>query len=133
MITLPITFGDPTNFYIKQLQFEMVDFLGFCNAILRRSCCAKFMAIPNYTYLKMKLAGLHGVITATTSFKVVYACKQASSELASMLAGPYRVVPPDTASMAVIGPCATRPVEQGGGPKTTPSAIDVSKCMRVNG
>jgi hypothetical protein len=28
----------------------------------------KFMAIPNYTYLKLKMLGLHGVITVDTSF-----------------------------------------------------------------
>lgn len=46
-ITPPITFGDHTNFLIERLQFDVVDFLGCCNAILGRSCYTKSMAIPN--------------------------------------------------------------------------------------
>ena len=32
------------------------------------------MAIPNYTYLKLKMPGPHGVITIDTSFKRAYEC-----------------------------------------------------------
>jgi hypothetical protein len=49
-ITLPITFGYRTNFRTERLEFEVVDFLGSYNTILRRPY-AKFMAIPNYMYL----------------------------------------------------------------------------------
>ena len=41
----------------------MVDFLGSYHAILGRPCYTKFMAIPNYTYLKLKMPGPHGIIT----------------------------------------------------------------------
>ena len=37
------------------LTFEVVGFRGAYHAILGRSCYAKFMAIPNYTYLKLKM------------------------------------------------------------------------------
>ena len=33
------------------------------------------MAVPNYTYLKLKLPGPHGVITIGTSFHRAYECK----------------------------------------------------------
>ena len=33
------------------------------------------MAIPNYTYLKLKMSGPHGVITVGTSFQRAYKCK----------------------------------------------------------
>jgi hypothetical protein len=77
-ITLSVTFGDPANFRTKRMQFKVVDFPGCYNAILMRSCYAKFMAIPNYTYLKMKMPGSRGVIMATTSFKVAYTYEQAA-------------------------------------------------------
>ena len=35
----------------------------------------KFMAIPNYTYLKLKIPGPGGVITIGTSFQRVYECE----------------------------------------------------------
>jgi hypothetical protein len=62
-IDLPITFEDPTNYRTKTLTFEVVGFHGSYHAILGRPCYTKFMAIPNYTYLKLKMPGQHGVIT----------------------------------------------------------------------
>ena len=50
-IDLPVMFGDQANFCSEVLTFEVVDFLGSYHAILGWPCYAKFMAIPNYTYL----------------------------------------------------------------------------------
>ncbi|XP_066354590.1 uncharacterized protein [Miscanthus floridulus] len=33
------------------------------------------MAVPNYTYLKLKMLGPHGVITIGTSFQHAYKCE----------------------------------------------------------
>ena len=33
------------------------------------------MAIPKYTYLKLKMSGPHGVITVGTSFQHTYECE----------------------------------------------------------
>ena len=33
------------------------------------------MAVPNYTYLKLKMPGPHGVITIGTSFQCAYECE----------------------------------------------------------
>ena len=65
-INLPVTFGDPTNYRMETLTYH---------AILGRPCYAKFMAIPNYTYLKLKMLGLCGVITIGTSFYRAYECE----------------------------------------------------------
>ena len=54
-IDLPVTFGTLSNFRKETLTFEMVGFRGTYHAILGRSYYAKFMAIPNYTYLKFKM------------------------------------------------------------------------------
>ncbi|XP_066314575.1 uncharacterized protein [Miscanthus floridulus] len=67
-IDLPVTFGDQSNYRTETLTFDVVGFLGTFHAILGRLCYMKFMAIPNYTYLKMKMSGPHGVITVGTSF-----------------------------------------------------------------
>jgi hypothetical protein len=62
-IDLPVWFGTPDNFRKETLTFEMVGFRGAYHAILGRPCYVKFMAVPNYTYLKMKMPGSKGVIT----------------------------------------------------------------------
>ena len=57
-IDLPITFGNPSNYRTETLTFEIADFLGAYHAILGQPCYAKFMAVPNYTYLKLKMPDL---------------------------------------------------------------------------
>ena len=67
-IDLPDTFGDETNFCTEILTFEVADFVGSYHAILGRPSYTKFMAIPNYTYLKLKMPGPCGVITVGAKF-----------------------------------------------------------------
>ncbi|XP_066392227.1 uncharacterized protein [Miscanthus floridulus] len=74
-INLPITFRDSTNYRMETLTFEVVGVHGTYYAILGCPCCAKFMAIHNYTYLKMKMLGPCGVITIGTSFQCTYECE----------------------------------------------------------
>ena len=59
----------------------MVDFLGSYHAILGRPCYAKFMVIPNYTYLKMKMPGPNGIITVGSTFSHAYTCDRLHYEL----------------------------------------------------
>ena len=67
-IDLPITFKDLANYRMETLTFEVVGFHRTYHAILGQPCYAKFMAVPNYTYLKLKILGPRGVITIGTSF-----------------------------------------------------------------
>ena len=53
---------------METLTFEVVGFLGTFHAILGRPCYAKFMAVPNYIYLKLKMLGPCRIITIGTSF-----------------------------------------------------------------
>jgi hypothetical protein len=71
-IDLPICFGIPSNFWKKTFTFEVVGFHGTYYAILGRPCYAKFMAVPNYTYLKLKMPGPKGVITVGPSYEYAY-------------------------------------------------------------
>ncbi|XP_066381346.1 uncharacterized protein [Miscanthus floridulus] len=74
-IDLSITFGDQSNYRTETLTFDVVGFPGTFHAILGRPCYAKFMAVPNYTYLKLKMLGPRGVITIGTSFQRAYECE----------------------------------------------------------
>ena len=59
----------------------MVDFLGPYHAILGRPCYAKFMAIPNYTYLKLKMPGPNDVIIMSNTFSHAFTCDREHFEL----------------------------------------------------
>jgi hypothetical protein len=69
-IDLPVWFGTPDNFRKEALTFELVGFRGAYHAILGQPCYAKFMTVPNYTYLKMKMPGPKGVITVGSSIEM---------------------------------------------------------------
>ena len=71
-IDLPITFGDQFNYRTETLTFEVVGFPRTFHTILGRPCYAKFMAVPNYTYLKLKIPVPGRVITIDTSFQHAY-------------------------------------------------------------
>ncbi|XP_066382542.1 uncharacterized protein [Miscanthus floridulus] len=74
-IDLPIIFGDQSNYRTETLTFDAVGFPETFHTILGRPCYTKFMAIPNYTYLKLKMLGPRGVITIGTSFHRAYECE----------------------------------------------------------
>ena len=57
---------------METLNFEVVGFYRTYHSILGHPCYAKFMAVPNYTYLKLKMLGPCGVITIDTSFQCAY-------------------------------------------------------------
>jgi hypothetical protein len=64
------------------LSFEVIDFKGSYHAILGRPWYAKFMAIPSYTYFKLKMAGPRNVITITGNFQDAYECERLAMEQA---------------------------------------------------
>jgi hypothetical protein len=64
---LNITFSQLDNFWKELLTFEVVDFSGTYHALLRRPCFPKFMVVPNYTYLKLKMLGPSSPLWAASS------------------------------------------------------------------
>jgi hypothetical protein len=85
-LDLPICFGTPSNFRKETLTFEVVGFRGTYHAVLGRPCYAKFMAVPNYTYLKLKMLGPNGVITVGSTYRHAYECDVECVEYAEALA-----------------------------------------------
>jgi hypothetical protein len=73
-LDLPVCFGTPSNFRRETLTFEVVEFRGTYHALLGRPFYAKFMAVPNYTYLKLKMPGPNGVITVGPTYKHAFEC-----------------------------------------------------------
>jgi hypothetical protein len=61
-IRLNVTISQLDNFSKEPLTFEVVNFPDVYHALLARPCFAKFMVVPNYTYLKLKMPGPKGVV-----------------------------------------------------------------------
>jgi hypothetical protein len=73
-LDLPVCFGTPSNFHRETLTFEVVGFRGTYHVAMGRPSYAKFMAIPNYTYLKLKMSGPNRVITVGSTYRHAYEC-----------------------------------------------------------
>jgi hypothetical protein len=84
-IDLAVTFGDPSNFRKETLTFEVVGFRGTYHTVLGRPCYVKFIAILNYTYLKLKMSGPNGVITICTTYQHAYECDVECCEYAEAI------------------------------------------------
>jgi len=63
----------------------MVGFKGAYHTILGRPCYTKFMAIPNYTYLKLKMPGPRGVITVGSTYQHGFQCEIDNCKLTSVV------------------------------------------------
>jgi hypothetical protein len=84
-LDLPFCFGTPSNFQRETLTFEVVGFQGTYHAVLGRPCYAKFMVVPNYTYLKLKMSGPNGAITVGSTYRHAYECDVECVEYAEAL------------------------------------------------
>jgi hypothetical protein len=85
-LDLPVCFRTPSNFRKETLTFEVVGFRGTYHVVLGRPCYAKYMAVPNYTYLKLKMPGPNGVITFGSTYRHAYECDVECMEYAEALA-----------------------------------------------
>jgi hypothetical protein len=67
--SLNVVFGKPDNFRKERIEFEVVNWESQYHAILGRPAYAKFMVVPHYGYLKLKMPGNNGTnITIHGSF-----------------------------------------------------------------
>jgi hypothetical protein len=80
-VTYPDTFGTKENYYIEYIKFEVANYSLF-HAILGRPTLAKFMAIPYYVYLLLKMPVKIGVFTFRGDLKKSYDYDQEAIEYA---------------------------------------------------
>jgi hypothetical protein len=73
-IYMPVTFGTPENYRTEFLRFEVASFDCGYNAIIGRSGLAKFMAIPHYSYMILKMSGPQGIIIVRADFQGAAEC-----------------------------------------------------------
>ena len=84
-ILMDVLFGDKDHFRRESVWFEVVDLESPYHALLGRPALAKFMAVPHYAYLKMKMPSSRGILTVAGDYRKSSACAAESSRLAESL------------------------------------------------
>jgi hypothetical protein len=83
-VVLPVTFGETReNYHTKYIKFEVTDFETSRHAILDRPAIAKFMAVPHYTYLVLKMPSPAGVLSLQGDLKISFNRDSEAVELAA--------------------------------------------------
>jgi hypothetical protein len=82
-VVLPVTFSTRENYRTEFIKFKVANFESSYHAILGRPALAKFMAVPHYVYLLLKMPGLSGKLTLRGDLKKSYDCNQEAIQYAS--------------------------------------------------
>jgi hypothetical protein len=81
-VVLPVTFGETReNYHTEYIKFEVADFKTSYHAIFGRPAIAKFMAVPHYTYLVLKMPSPTGVLSLQGDLKISFDCDTEAVEL----------------------------------------------------
>jgi hypothetical protein len=75
-VVLLVIFGMKDNYRTKYMKFEVANFESSYHTILGRPALAKFMAVPHYVYLLLKMPGKTRVLTFHGNLKKLYDCDQ---------------------------------------------------------
>jgi hypothetical protein len=71
------------NFRIEYLSFEVADFKSSYHTILGRPILARFMAIPHYPYLVLKMPTTNRVLTVYGDLLISFKCDNEALEIAT--------------------------------------------------
>jgi hypothetical protein len=81
-IYMHVTFGTLENYRTEFLRFEVARFDCGYNAIIGRPGLTKFMAIPHYSYMILKMLGPQGIITVRANFHGAVECFRGAIQVA---------------------------------------------------
>jgi hypothetical protein len=79
---LNICFRNRQNYRREKLDFEVMDWPSQYHAILGRPTFSRFMAVPHYTYLVLKMPGSKGIIIVKGSSKLSDLCDKEFHKMA---------------------------------------------------
>ena len=71
-----------SNYRVEHINFYVADFNIAYHAILGRPALAKFMAVPHYAYLVLKMPLPTGVLALRANLSITYTCETESLALA---------------------------------------------------
>jgi hypothetical protein len=81
-IALNVCFGNWQNYRREKLDFEVMDWPSQYHAILERPAFSRFMGVPHYTYLVLKMPGPKGIITVKGSLELSDLCDKEFHKMA---------------------------------------------------
>jgi hypothetical protein len=81
-IALDVCFGNRQNYRKERIDFEVMDWPSHYHAILWRPMFSRFMAVPHYTYLVLKMPRPIGIITVKGSFELLDLCDKKFHKMA---------------------------------------------------
>jgi hypothetical protein len=81
-IALDVCFGNRQNYRREKLEFKVMDWPSQYHAILRRPALSRFMSVPHYTYLVLKMTGPNIIITVKGSFELSDICDKKFHKMA---------------------------------------------------
>ncbi|XP_039827394.1 uncharacterized protein LOC120689125 [Panicum virgatum] len=90
-VTHPVTFGTEQNFRMEHIKFEVADFELSYHAILGRPALSKFMDVPHYVYLLLKMPGNTGVLPLRGDLLKSFECDKEEIAHASSIRVPSSV------------------------------------------
>jgi hypothetical protein len=73
-MALNVCFGNRQNYRREKLNFEVMDWPSQYHMVLGRPAFSRFMAVPHYTYLVLKMPGPNWIITVKGSFELSDLC-----------------------------------------------------------
>ena len=90
-VTLPVTFGTEQKFWTEYIKFKVADFESSYHAILGRPALAKFMVVPHYVYLLLKMPGNTGVLSLRGDLLKSFECDKEAIDHAATIWVPSSV------------------------------------------
>jgi hypothetical protein len=80
-VSLRVTFGTKDNFRTEYLIFEVADFKSSYHAILGRPMLARFMVVPHYSYLVLKMRAPIGFLIVYDDLLILFKCDNEAREI----------------------------------------------------
>ncbi|XP_066166945.1 uncharacterized protein [Oryza sativa Japonica Group] len=126
-ITLPVTFGQASNFRTEQITFDVAEFDTTYNAIIGRTALTKFMAASYYVYQVLKMPGPNETITIQGNAKLAVQCDKRSLDMVE-----HTPSPPATAEPPKKVIKTTKTLKPDGAIKIVPlSSANPDKTVKI--
>jgi hypothetical protein len=130
-IALDVCFGNRRNYRKEKLDFEVMDWPSQYHAILGRPVFSRFMAVPHYTYLVLKMPGPRGIITVKGSFKLSDLCDKEFHKTAQTFGMTAEYGQLNSKEGSATATTTKRPEENHAEPKTKKLRVQASEAKEA--
>ncbi|XP_012702832.1 uncharacterized protein LOC105914735 [Setaria italica] len=120
-VVLPVTFDTKEHYRTEYIKFEVANFETSSHTSLGRPSLAKFMAIPHYVYLLLKMLGPKGELSLRGDLRPSYDCDTEAVEIAATTQIPSSMQQVFTASKKLTLAELEIPENKSGATKVKPA------------